>query len=131
MRGTPANGRRRAGKYFPKRRNGGALEVAAGLDRAVSITSLAAAVTPSRRRRYAGVYDAELVRVEGPDDGGGVCGITPMHPKVEYPFRVIKRQRGLSKGRFPGLAKNKAHVITLFALWNLWMPRRRLLAITG
>jgi IS5 family transposase len=50
--------------------------------------------------------------------------------KVEHPFRVIKRQFGLSKVRFRGLAKNTAHVITLFALSNLWMARRRLLAMT-
>ncbi len=51
--------------------------------------------------------------------------------KVEHPFRVIKRQFGLMKVRFRGLAKNTAHVITLFALSNLWMTRRRLLAMTG
>jgi IS5 family transposase len=50
---------------------------------------------------------------------------------VEHPFRVIKRQFGLVKVRFRGLARNTAHVITLFALSNLWMARRRLLAITG
>jgi transposase, IS5 family len=51
--------------------------------------------------------------------------------KVEHPFRVIKRQFGLMKVRFRGLAKNTAHVITLFALSNLWMARRRLLAMAG
>src|SRR5665213_2919310 len=51
--------------------------------------------------------------------------------KVEHPFRVIKRQFGLVKVRFRGLAKNTAHVITLFALSNLWMARRRLLEMTG
>lgn len=51
--------------------------------------------------------------------------------KVEHPFRVIKRQFGLMKVRFRGLAKNTAHVVTLFALSNLWMARRRLLAMTG
>ena len=48
--------------------------------------------------------------------------------RVEHPFRVIKRQFGLMKVRFRGLAKNTAHVITLFALSNLWMARRYLLA---
>jgi IS5 family transposase len=48
--------------------------------------------------------------------------------RVEHPFRVIKRQFGLMKVRFRGLAKNTAHVITLFALSNLWMARRPLLA---
>jgi IS5 family transposase len=51
--------------------------------------------------------------------------------KVEHPFRVIKRQFGLVKVRFRGLAKNTAHIITLFALSNLWMARRKLLAMTG
>src|SRR5665213_1850320 len=51
--------------------------------------------------------------------------------KVEHPFRVIKRQFGLMKVRFRGLVKNTAHVITLFALSNLWMARRRLLEMTG
>jgi len=50
--------------------------------------------------------------------------------RVEHPFRVIKRQFGLMKVRFRGLAKNTAHVITLFALSNLWMARRRLMAMT-
>ncbi len=47
--------------------------------------------------------------------------------KVEHPFRVIKRQFGLAKVRFKGLAKNTAHVMTLFALSNLWMARRQLI----
>ena len=51
--------------------------------------------------------------------------------KVEHPFRVIKCQFGLMKVRFRGLAKNTAHLITLFALSNLWMARRRLLAMSG
>ena len=49
--------------------------------------------------------------------------------KVEHPLRVIKRQFGLAKVRFRGLAKNTAHVVTLFALSNLWMARRQLLAM--
>ena len=51
--------------------------------------------------------------------------------KVEHPFRVIKRQFGYTKVRFRGLAKNTAQLITLFALSNLWMARRFLLANTG
>jgi IS5 family transposase len=49
--------------------------------------------------------------------------------KVEHPFRVVKRQFGLMKVRFRGLAKNTAHVVTLFALSNLWMARRQLMAM--
>ena len=51
--------------------------------------------------------------------------------KVEHPFRVIKRQFGLMKVRFRGLAKNTAHVVTLFALSNLWMVRKQLMATMG
>jgi len=49
--------------------------------------------------------------------------------KVEHPFRVIKRQFGLMKVRFRGLQKNTAHVLTLFALSNLWMARRQLMGV--
>ncbi|MFN9943268.1 MAG: transposase, partial [bacterium] len=51
--------------------------------------------------------------------------------KVEHPFRVIKRQFGLLKVRFRGLAKNTAHVVTLFALSTLWMARRQLMAMAA
>ena len=51
--------------------------------------------------------------------------------KVEHPFRVIKRQFGLVKVRFRGLQKNTAHLLTLFALSNLWMARRQLVAMMG
>lgn len=51
--------------------------------------------------------------------------------RVEHPFRVLKRQFGLVKVRFRGLAKNTAHLYTLFALSNLWMARRRLLSAAG
>lgn len=49
--------------------------------------------------------------------------------KVEHPFRVIKRQFGYTKVRYRGLAKNTGQVLTLFALSNVWMARRRLLAM--
>jgi len=51
--------------------------------------------------------------------------------KVEHPFRVIKRQFGLVKVRFRGLQKNTAHLLMLFALSNLWMARRPLMAMLG
>ena len=47
--------------------------------------------------------------------------------KVEHPFRVIKRQFGFNTVRYRGLAKNTAQIVTLFALSNLWMARRRLM----
>jgi IS5 family transposase len=58
-------------------------------------------------------------------------GKASVRAKVEHPFRVIKRQFGLMKVRFRGLAKNTAHVVTLFALSNLWMARRQLIAMVG
>ena len=51
--------------------------------------------------------------------------------KVEHPFRVMKRQFGYVKVRFRRLAKNTAQILTLFALSNLWMARRRLLGTAG
>ena len=45
--------------------------------------------------------------------------------KVEHPFRVIKRQFGFIKVRYRGLKKNTAQLVTLFALSNLWMVRKR------
>lgn len=46
---------------------------------------------------------------------------------MEHPFRVIKRQFGFVKVKYRGLAKNTANLVTLFALSNLWMVRKRLL----
>ena len=51
--------------------------------------------------------------------------------KVEHPFRVIKRQFGHTKVRYRGLAKNTAQLKTLFALSNVWMARKKLMALDG
>jgi IS5 family transposase len=51
--------------------------------------------------------------------------------RVEHPFRVIKCQFGLLKVRFRGLAKDTAHLLMLFALSNLWMARKKLMAIAA
>jgi len=50
--------------------------------------------------------------------------------KAEHPFRVIKRQFGFTKVRYRGLSKNTAQLVTLFALSNLWMARKRLMKMT-
>ena len=47
--------------------------------------------------------------------------------KMEHLFRVVKRQFGHMKVRYRGLAKNTAHLKTLFALSNLWMIRHVLM----
>ena len=54
--------------------------------------------------------------------------IAMVRAKVEHPFRVIKRQFGHMKTRYRGLAKNRAQIFTLFALGNLFLVRRRLMA---
>lgn len=51
--------------------------------------------------------------------------------KVEHPFRVLKRQFGYVKVRYRGLKKNTAQLVTLFALSNLWMVRRKLMGAQG
>ena len=54
--------------------------------------------------------------------------IAKVRARVEHPFRVIKRQFGYLKTRYRGLAKNRAQLFTLFALGNLFLVRRRLMA---
>ncbi|AVS98812.1 IS5/IS1182 family transposase, partial [Paracidovorax avenae] len=49
--------------------------------------------------------------------------------RVEHPFRVIKQQFGHAKVRYRGLAKNTARLQVMFALGNVWMARRQLLAM--
>ena len=51
--------------------------------------------------------------------------------KVEHPFRVIKQQFGYAKLRYRGLQKNTARLTMLFALGNLWMARKRIMALQG
>lgn len=46
--------------------------------------------------------------------------------KVEHPFRVLMCQFGFTRGRCKGLAKNKAQLVSLFALSNLWTVRKRI-----
>lgn len=48
---------------------------------------------------------------------------------VEHPFRVVKRQFGFVKVRYRGLVKNTGQIVTLFALANLWLARKRLLPL--
>ena len=50
---------------------------------------------------------------------------------MEHPFRVVKQQFGDAKVRYRGLAKNTARLTMLFALSNLWMARRHILATKG
>ena len=54
--------------------------------------------------------------------------IAMVRARVEHPFRILKRQFGYVKTRYRGLAKNRAQLFTLFALGNLFLVRRRLMA---
>ena len=58
--------------------------------------------------------------------GWNTCA--PSCARVEHPFRV---KFGFQKVRYRGLAKNGAQLSALFALANLWMVRRRWLAMPG
>ena len=92
------------------------------------------------------VSAAREAAFSGPDKFWGVMRKAPkggaLHPidedinriiamvraRVEHPFRVLKRQFGYLKTRYRGLAKNRAQLFTLFALGNLFLVRRKLLA---
>jgi IS5 family transposase len=98
----------------------------------------AGAQTRVRRKGLIWEIAAKRGRIKAMPDGRQKRAIESIEKKkasirarVEHPFRVIKCQFGLTKVRFRGLAKNTAHVITLFALSNLWMARRKLLTMTG
>lgn len=78
------------------------------------------AMRPSKRRTLKGTSLGDLLdQVEKLK--------ASVRAKVEHPFRVIKRQFGYTKVRYKGLAKNTAQLVTLFALSNLWMVRKRIL----
>ena len=47
--------------------------------------------------------------------------------KVEHPFHIVKNLFKHKKARYRGLAKNEAHLFSLFGLANLILARRRLL----
>ncbi len=49
--------------------------------------------------------------------------------KVEHPFGVLKQQFGLRKTRGRGLAKNHSKVTILATLTNLFLGRKKLLAL--
>ncbi|MFN7990264.1 MAG: IS5 family transposase [Thermoanaerobaculia bacterium] len=51
-----------------------------------------------------------------------------LRAKVEHPFRVLKRQFRQERVRYRGLFKNTQRLFTAFALVNLYLVRRKLLA---
>ena len=49
-----------------------------------------------------------------------------VRPRVEWPFRILKRVFGFTKVRYRGLKKNHEWLLTAFALVNLYQHRKRL-----
>lgn len=49
--------------------------------------------------------------------------------RVEHPFHVVKNLFAHKKARYKGLAKNQAHLFSLFGLANLVIAKRRLLGL--
>ena len=54
------------------------------------------------------------------------CACCLTHADREHPFGIIKHLWGYRKVRYRGLAKNTAHLFTLFALANIYMARQEL-----
>jgi len=75
----------------------------------------------SRRTRYGKIVD-ELQRRKNRTKA-------KIRAKVEHPFRILKRVFGLVKVRFRGLKKNHDHLCAAFALVNLYLHRKRLVAL--
>ena len=48
--------------------------------------------------------------------------------RVEHPFGILKHLWGYRKVRYRGLAKNAAQLFTLFALANVYLTRKELIA---
>jgi IS5 family transposase len=79
------------------------------------------AMRPGRRRQLNPFIEPQLLTAQAEKLKARI------RAKVEHPFRVLKRQFGFTKVRYRGLAKNTAQIVTLFALGNLWVARRKLM----
>ena len=83
------------------------------------------AMRPGKRRKLdpRKPWDAMLEQAEKLKAG--------VRAKVEHAFRVLKRQFGFTKVRYRGITKNAAQLMTLFALGNVWMVRKKLAVLDG
>jgi len=52
--------------------------------------------------------------------------LSSLRAPVEHVFRIMKRQFGYVRTRYCGLHKNAQQVMTLLALSNIFLARRRL-----
>lgn len=77
----------------------------------------------NRRYRHKGVVDEA--------ERGKNRTKSQVRAKVEHPFLVLKRVFGFRKVRYRGLAKNANRLFVACALVNLFMARKRLLAVPG
>ena len=82
------------------------------------------AMTPSKRRALPATPSGYLQRLLEK------CKAR-VRAKVEHPFHIVKNIFGMKKVRYKGLAKNKAQLFTLFALANLQIAKRDLLALSA
>lgn len=89
------------------------------------------ALPPRRGPRIVTPFRRSAQRPRTADEARWNRELAALRAKVEHPFRVIKRQFGFTRVRYRGLAKNTTRLHVLFALANLYLARRRLLAAPG
>ena len=82
------------------------------------------ALRPGQRRRLPRTPEGQLLH-------WWECAKAHIRAKVEHPFRVIKQQFGFQKTRLRGMAKNHSWVMVLAALANLFLAKKRLLAMAA
>ncbi len=82
------------------------------------------AMRPSKRRALPKTTEGELMeRLEHTK--------ASIRAKVEHPFHTVKNIFQHRKARYKGLAKNTAHLFSLFGFANLMLARRWLLSADG
>ena len=92
----------------------------------------------SRRRKPSWHIAAKRGRIAAMPDGPDKIALQRrehaklrIRARVEHPFQTLKVFFRFTKVRFKGLAKNTAHIVTLFALANLHRARKKLMASIG
>jgi len=73
--------------------------------------------------------NSKLAAMDGPDRAAESRNAS-VRAKVEHPFLIFKRDFGLTKTRYRGMAKNLNHLNVLFASAN-WVMRARAVALIG
>ncbi|MGH7030931.1 MAG: transposase [Stellaceae bacterium] len=86
---------------------------------AISLRSLQAPELPRKPKRSLGAGLSGSQRKRNRRNSA-------IRARVAHIFRVVKRQFGYRKARYRGLAKNRAQVMTLIGLANLYLLRGRI-----